>query len=193
MEKTPQSFLGSGMKTGQNQSGNSMNSFRELFMKSLIAALALLATLTVSAQTLKWSYPTLRPFGWATDGHGSLAVLHHADQGELALISWVDATGRTLLTNAIPFAEGLQFASSTIRIVHFSQNVLAVNVQVNYEHAPGTNFVRRFRRNGTFSDTVLAEGEETEPESSVLADNRGFFTYQRALNGNDYLFRRYSN
>jgi hypothetical protein len=163
-------------------------------MKSLIAALALLVTFTATAQTLKWSYPTVRPFGWATDGHGSLAVLHHTVPGdELALISWVDAAGRTILTNAIPYADGTQFNGSTIRIVRFNQNELAVHVQVSYEHEPGTNFLRRFRRNGTFSDTVLEVGEEMEAKSSVLADDRGFFTYQLGTNGNDYVFRRYSN
>ncbi len=163
-------------------------------MKLLITAFALLAAFSSTAQTLKWSYPTIRPFGWAADGHGSLAVLHHTVGGdEVAFVSWVDPTGREILTNAIPYAIGLQFDRSTIRIVRFNPNELAVHVQVSYEHEPGTNFLRRFRRNGTFSDTVLEASEEMEALSSVLSDSRGFFTYQRTPNGNDYLFRRYSN
>ena len=162
-------------------------------MKSLIVAIALLGTLTATAQTLKWSYFARGPFGWTTDGHGALAVLYHTVPGdELVLVSWVDATGRALFTNAIPHAD-LNFASSTIRIVRFNKNELAVHVQANYEHAPGPNFLRRFRRNGTFSDTVLEVGEEMEAQSNVLADNRGFFTNQRTTNGSDYVFRRYSN
>jgi hypothetical protein len=162
-------------------------------MKSLIAALALLGTLGAAAQNLKWSFYATGPFGWTTDGQGSLAVLHHTVPGdELALVSWVDPAGRTLLTNVIAYTLP-NFAGSTIRIVRFNKNELAVQVQANYEHAPGTNFLRRFRRNGTFSDTVLEVGEQMEPQSNMLADNRGFFTYQLSTNGSDYVIRRYSN
>jgi len=40
---------------------------------------------------------------------------------------------------------------------------------------------------------VLKVGEQMEAQSFVLADNRGFFTYQLATNGSDIVFRRYSN
>jgi hypothetical protein len=170
-----------------------MNLFKELFMKPLIAALALLGTLTATAQTMKWSYFLTNPLGWTADGHGGLAALSHTVAGdELAIVSWVEPTGRTLFTNVIAHT-GVNFAGSTIRIVRFNKSELAVQVQANYEYAPGTNFLRRFRRNGTYSDTALEAGEEMEPQSNVLADNRGFFTYQRATNGNDFVIRRYSN
>ena len=162
-------------------------------MKSLIVALALLGTFTANAQTLKWSYDLINPFGWTTDGHGSLAALSHtATYNELALVSWVEPTGRVLFTNVIAHASENP-DGSTIRIVRFNKNELAVQVQANYEHATSTNFLRRFRRNGTFSDTVLQVGEQMEPQSNVLADNRGFFTYQLGTNGSDFVIRRYSN
>ena len=162
-------------------------------MKSLIAALTILGAVAVGAQTLKWSYATSNPFGWATDGHGSLAVLHHTASGdELALVSCVDPAGRVLFTNVIAHT-GVDFAGSTIRIVRFNKSELAVQVQANYEYAPGTNFLRRFRRNGSFSDTPLPIGEQMDAQSNVLADSRGFFTSQLSTNGNDYVVRRYSN
>lgn len=165
-------------------------------MKTIVFALftlTLLGVAAATAQTLKWSYPTVNPFGWTTDGHGSLAVLQHTAPGnELALVAWVDPAGRVLFTNAIAHA-GENFAGSTIRIVRFNKSELAVHVQANYEYAPGTNFLRRFRRNGTFSDTALQVGEQMEPQSNVLADDRGFFTYQLSTNGSDFVIRRYSN
>lgn len=162
-------------------------------MKTFIVTLALVGAFTATAQNLKWSYHAVNPFGWTTDGQGSLAVLHHTASGdELALVSWVDPAGRVLFTNVIAYALP-NFAGSTIRIVRFNKSELAVQVQANYEYAPSTNFLRRFRRNGTFTDTALEVGEQMEPQSNVLADNRGFFTSQLSTNGSDYIIRRYSN
>lgn len=162
-------------------------------MKQLIAALMLMGMLNASAQSLKWSYPTVKPFGWTTDGQGSLAVLQHTVSGdELALVAWADPAGRTLFTNVIAHT-GLQYAGSTIRIVRFNKSELAVQVQANYEEGSSTNFLRRYRRNGSFSHTALKVGEQMEAQSNVLADKRGFFTCQLSTNGNDFVIRRYSN
>jgi hypothetical protein len=69
-------------------------------MKSLIAALALLGTLTATAQTLQWSI-TLGASGWATDGNGALAVIHHTGVPvQLGAVS-----GRASMTVVSPVSE----------------------------------------------------------------------------------------
>jgi len=70
---------------------------------------------------------------------------------------------------------------------------LAVQVEANYEYAPGTNYLRRFRRNGTFTDTVLPVGQQMDAQSSTLADSHGFFTREDSGGGASFNFRRYSN
>ena len=162
-------------------------------MKSFIAtlALALLATLSATAQTLKWSYTADNAYNWTTDGHGNLAILSSPASGfGLGIVSWVDATGRQLFTNYIADL-GQNIAGSTVRFVRFNRNELTVQVQASYEHAPGTNFLRHYRRNGTFTDTVLPVNEDMDELPSRLLDNQGYFTRETAPGA--IVFRRYSN
>jgi len=163
----------------------------EMFMKLLIAALALLGTLSATAQTLKWSYTANNAWDYTTDGRGNLAVISsHASGVGLGIITWVDASGRQLFTNYIADV-GQNIASSIVRFVRFNRSELTVQVQASYEHAPGTNFLRRYRRNGSFTDTVLPVGENMDELPSKLLDNHGYFT--RESTPGALIFRRYSN
>lgn len=162
-------------------------------MKSLLAAfLCVFVTITASAQTLKWSFEGEGAFAWGTDGHGALAVLNRTPGGsELGIVNWIDGSGRPLLTNVIVDL-GENLASYALRIVRFTRNELAVQVEASYEYAPGTNFVRRFKRNGSFTDTVLPVGEFMDAVASSLSDDRGWFT-REVVPGRGYMFRRYFN
>ena len=129
-------------------------------MKSLIAALTLVSILTASAQTLKWTYPIDGVSAWSTDGRGALALVHRTSAvTELAAVTWIDNGGRPFFTNSIADL-GQNYAGSNVRIVRFNKTELAVQVEASYEYEPGTNFVRRFHRNGTFSDTVFPSVNE---------------------------------
>jgi hypothetical protein len=156
-------------------------------MKRLIVALAFAATLTAGAQTLKWSVGVANPSGWATDGHGALALISNlGDPVQLASVTWIDQAGRPLFTNVVTgFGENI--AGYNVRVVRFNSRELAVQVEASYEYAPGTNYLRRFRKNGTFRDTVLEVGETMDAIPSTLTDDRGFFSRQ------GWVFRRYSN
>jgi hypothetical protein len=163
-------------------------------MKRLIVvfafALAFVSTLTASAQTFKWSF-TAFATDWATDGRGSLAVVHRTEAPvQLGAVTWVDPAGRPLFTNVIADL-GENIASFSVRVVRFHGTELAVQVEANYEHAPGTNFLRRFKSDGAFKDTVLTVGETMDAKPSTLIDDRGFFT--RTAEPVQFTFRRYSN
>jgi hypothetical protein len=160
-------------------------------MKRLIAVIALATTLTAGAQSLKWSVTTLAD-SWATDGLGGLAVIHYPAGPQLGAVTWIHSSGRVLLTNMIADL-GENRSAYTVRLVRFNAAELAVQVQAGYEHAPGTNFVRRFKRDGTFKDTVLGAVETMDAIPSTLADARGFFTREPAEGGTGYIFRRYAN
>jgi hypothetical protein len=160
-------------------------------MKRLIAAIALATTLSAGGQSLKWSITTPAD-NWATDGLGGLAVVHYPDGPQLGAVTWIHPGGRVLLTNMIADL-GQNRSAYTVRVVRFNAAELAVQVQAGYEHAPGTNFLRRFKRDGTFKDTVLGVGETMDAIPSALADARGFFTRELAEGGAGYLFRRYAN
>jgi hypothetical protein len=96
---------------------------------------------------------------------------------------WIDATGRRILTNDVVLGAD----RSSFRIVRCNRSELAIRVELGYEQAPGTNFMRRFKRNGTFKDTPMPVGEIMDAVSSRLIDDRGFFTRSNLT------FRRYSN
>jgi hypothetical protein len=98
-----------------------------------------------------------------------------------------------VVTNAIPDHPGKSLGSATIGIVRFNKSELAVHVQVAYEGSFTTNFLRRYKRSGTFTETVMQAGELVEPQSNLLLDKRGYFSTQLSTNSNDYIIRRYSN
>jgi hypothetical protein len=166
-------------------------------MKSLIAALALVivstfTALAAPAQTLKWTY-SAGGSAWATDGRGGLAIVAETGGGAmLGTVTWIDRGGQPLSTNVIADL-GANIARSSIRIVRFTKTELVVQVEASYEYAPGTNYLRRFRRNGNFSDTVLPIGEQMDAQSSTLADSHGYFTREVGAGGAGFNFRRYSN
>ena len=160
-------------------------------MKALIAALALMGALSAAAQTLKWTYTADYAWNWTTDGRGNLAILSsHASGVGFGIVTWVDGTGRQLFTDYIADV-GQNIAGSTVRLVRFNRNELTVQVQASYEHAPGTNFLRHYRRNGSFTDTVLPVGEDMDELPSKLLDSQGYFT--RETTPGAIIFRRYSN
>src|SRR5687767_10122954 len=129
-------------------------------MKWLIAVLAFIS-LTASAQELKWSFSVDGPvYGFATDGFGGLAVAHNPPLfGPHIRTTWIDGKGRPVLTNDLIITEGI-VEEIEARIVRFNKSEIALLVEVEFDNAPGTNFLHRIKRDGTVTDTPLDVEEE---------------------------------
>ena len=159
-------------------------------MKWLITTFALLS-LTASAQTLKWSFAVDGPvYAWAADGFGGLAVCHNPPPFNNCIrTTWIDAKGRPVLTNDLCITEG-SVDDIDVHIVRFNKSELALQVEVSFENADDTNYLRRIKRTDNITDTPLAVEEIVDAKPSLLLDNLGFFT---RIKEPYYTFRRYSN